>query len=34
MYLGRIGPMTMAYAFGLKAEDKMIKYPETFISLG
>ena len=34
MYLGRIGPMTMAFAFGLKAEDKMIKYPETFISIG
>lgn len=34
MYLGRIGPMTMALAFGLKAEDKMIKYPETMISLG
>ncbi|WP_297280788.1 TrkH family potassium uptake protein [uncultured Anaerococcus sp.] len=34
MYLGRIGPMTMAFAFGLKAEDKLIKYPETFISLG
>lgn len=34
MYLGRIGPMTMALAFGLKAEDKMIKYPEAMISLG
>lgn len=34
MYLGRIGPMTMAFAFGLKPEDKLIKYPETFISLG
>lgn len=34
MYLGRIGPMTMAFAFGLKAEDKLIRYPETFISLG
>lgn len=34
MYLGRIGPMTMAFAFGLKAEDKMIKYPEGMISLG
>lgn len=34
MYLGRIGPMTMALAFGLKAEDKMIKYPEGMISLG
>ncbi len=34
MYLGRIGPMTMAFAFGLKAEDKMIKYPEAMISLG
>lgn len=34
MYLGRIGPMTMAFAFGLKPKDKLIKYPESFISIG
>lgn len=34
MYLGRIGPMTMAFAFGLEPEDKLIKYPETFLSIG
>lgn len=34
MYLGRIGPMTMAFAFGLKADDNLIRYPESFISLG
>ncbi|MDU5149615.1 TrkH family potassium uptake protein [uncultured Anaerococcus sp.] len=34
MYLGRIGPMTMAFAFGLEADEKLIRYPESFISLG
>lgn len=34
MYLGRIGPMTMALSFGLKSDDKLIKYPEGFISIG
>ena len=34
MYLGRIGPMTMALAFGLKDDEKMIRYPRSFISLG
>lgn len=34
MYLGRIGPMTMAFAFGLETDDKLIRYPESFISLG
>lgn len=34
MYLGRIGPMTMALSFGLKSDDRLIKYPEAFISIG
>ncbi len=34
MYLGRVGPMTMAFAFGLKSDEKLIRYPEAFISLG
>jgi len=34
MYLGRIGPMTMAFAFGLKTDEKLIRYPESFISIG
>lgn len=34
MYLGRIGPMTMAFAFGFEADEKLIRYPESFISLG
>lgn len=34
MYLGRIGPMTMAYAFGLKSKTKYIRYPEANISIG
>lgn len=34
MYLGRIGPMTMAFAFGLEADEKLIRYPESFISIG
>lgn len=34
MYLGRIGPMTMALAFGLKPDEKLIRYPECFISIG
>ncbi len=34
MYLGRIGPMTMAFAFGMKAKKSLIRYPESFISIG
>lgn len=34
MYLGRIGPMTMALSFGLKSDDRLIRYPEGFISIG
>ena len=34
MYLGRIGPMTMALSFGLKSDVRMIRYPEGFISIG
>lgn len=34
MYLGRIGPMTMALSFGLKADDRMIRYPQAFIGIG
>lgn len=34
MYLGRIGPMTMAYSIGLKSKTKYIRYPEANISIG
>lgn len=34
MYLGRLGPMTMAFAFGMKAKKSLIRYPESFISIG
>ena len=34
MYLGRIGPMTMALSFGLRSDDRLIRYPEGFISIG
>lgn len=34
MYLGRIGPMTMAFAFGIRSNEKLIRYPEAPISLG
>lgn len=34
MYLGRIGPMTMAFAFGMNAKKSLIRYPESFISIG
>lgn len=34
MYLGRIGPMTMALSFGLKSDVRLIRYPEGFISIG
>ena len=34
MYLGRIGPMTMAFAFGMKTRKSLIRYPESFISIG
>lgn len=34
MYLGRIGPMTMAYSLGLKSKTKYIRYPEANISIG
>lgn len=34
MYLGRLGPMTMAFAFGMKAKQSLIRYPESFISIG
>lgn len=34
MYLGRIGPMTMAYSFGIKSKLKYISYPEANISIG
>ncbi|WP_229771263.1 TrkH family potassium uptake protein [Anaerococcus porci] len=34
MYLGRIGPITMAYSFGLKSKTKYIRYPEANISIG
>lgn len=34
MYLGRIGPMTMAYSIGLKSTTKYIRYPEANISIG
>lgn len=34
MYLGRIGPMTMAYSLGLKSKTKYIRFPEANISIG
>lgn len=34
MYLGRIGPMTMALSFGLKSNVRLIRYPEGFVSIG
>ncbi len=34
MYLGRLGPMTMAFAFGMKTKKSRIRYPESFISIG
>lgn len=34
MYLGRIGPMTMALSFGLKSDVRLIRYPEGFLSIG
>ena len=34
MYLGRLGPMTMAFAFGMKDKKNLIRYPESFISIG
>ena len=34
MYLGRLGPMTMAFAFGMKVKKSPIRYPESFISIG
>lgn len=34
MYLGRIGPLTMAFAFGRKKEKSRLKYPEANISVG
>lgn len=34
MYLGRVGPMSMAFAFGIKSNKRMTRYPESFISIG
>ncbi|MFR4763797.1 MAG: TrkH family potassium uptake protein, partial [Anaerococcus obesiensis] len=34
MYLGRIGPMTMAYSIGLKSKTKYIRFSEANISIG
>nr|WP_157885476.1 TrkH family potassium uptake protein [Anaerococcus mediterraneensis] len=34
MYMGRLGPVTMAYAFGVKDNKVLIRYPESFISIG
>lgn len=34
MYIGRLGPMTMAFAFGMKAKKSLIRYPESLISIG
>ena len=34
MYLGRLGPMTMAFAFGMKARKSLIRFPESFVSIG
>ncbi len=34
MYIGRVGPLTLAYAFGSRAKCKNIRYPEANISIG
>lgn len=34
MYIGRVGPLTLAYAFGSKAKTANIRYPEANISIG
>lgn len=34
MYIGRLGPITMGYAFGMKAKDRLHRYPESFINIG
>lgn len=34
MYIGRIGPLTMAYAFGKKKRTSKIEYPDESISVG
>lgn len=34
MYIGRLGPITMGYAFGMKAKDRLLRYPECFINVG
>ena len=34
MYIGRLGPITMGYAFGMKAKDRLLRYPECFINIG
>lgn len=34
MYLGRLGPMTMAFAFAMRTKDRPVRYPESFISIG
>ena len=34
MYMGRLGPVTMAYAFGVNDNKVLIRYPESFISIG
>lgn len=34
MYIGRIGPLTMAFAFGKKEKKTKLKYPEANISVG
>lgn len=34
MYLGRLGPMSLAFAFGMKEKKSLVKYPEALISIG
>ena len=34
MFLGRVGPMTMAFAFGLENKNNLIRYPEMYIGIG
>lgn len=34
MYMGRVGPLTMAFAIGKKAEVTKLRYPEANISVG
>ncbi len=34
MFIGRLGPLTLAYALGPKAEKELFRYPEGKITIG